>query len=333
MITKILTVFFLLLSMTLVWLWSEYNSALTTAVIVKESRIIEIEKGDSFQKITDKLLAEKINIQPLWFKVIAYQQKIANKLKAGEYVLKQGLTMPDILAVFVAGKARQYSITFPEGWSFKQIIQKIQQNPYLEQTLGSSDYQTIMAKLGSEYKHPEGLFFPDTYFFDKKTTDIALLKIAYNKMHLVLDQEWKKKEKNLPIETPYQALILASIVEKETGAAIERAQISGVFTRRLQKGMLLQTDPTVIYGMGDRYKGNIRYKDLRQATPYNTYVIKGLPPTPIAMPGREAIYAALHPENGKSLYFVAKGNGEGTHVFSATLREHNNAVNKYQRRR
>lgn len=195
------------------------------------------------------------------------------------------------------------------------------------------DVERLMQTLGSEYKHPEGLFFPDTYFFEKGTTDIALLKTAYDKMKLVLEQEWKDKEQNLPLETPYQALILASIVEKETGASEERAQIAGVFTRRLQKGMLLQTDPTVIYGMGDSYKGNIRSKDLRQATAYNTYVITGLPPTPIAMPGQQAIHAALHPLKGKSLYFVAKGNGEGTHVFSATLREHNNAVNKYQRKR
>jgi UPF0755 protein len=331
MIAKILTVFLLVICLSVTWLWTEYNSALTTPV-VEQSRIIEIKKGDSFNKISNKLLSQNVAIKPIWFKIIAYQQKVANKLKAGEYELKQGLTMPDILAVFVAGKARQYSITFPEGWSFKQIIARIQQNPYLEQTLTIMDFESIMAKLGSEYKHPEGVFFPDTYFFDKNTTDIAILKKAHSKMQVVLDKEWAKKEDNLPLSSPYQALILASIVEKETGAAVERAEIAGVFTRRLRKGMLLQTDPTVIYGMGDNYKGNIRYKDLRQPTAYNTYVIKGLPPTPIAMPGLLAIQAALHPTKGNSLYFVAKGKGEGTHVFSATLREHNNAVNKYQRR-
>jgi len=333
MVAKIIAVILLFASLSFAWLWNEYNSALTASVVLEKSHVIEISKGDSFQKITGKLLAKGIAIKPLWFKLIAYQKKVANKLKAGEYVLKQGLTMPEVLAVFVAGKSRQYSITFPEGWSFKQMLAEIQKNPHLEKTLGSMDFRSIMAKVGSEYKHPEGLFFPDTYFFDKKTTDIALLKTAHDKMKLVLQTEWENKEQKLPLETPYQALILASIVEKETGAASERAQISGVFTRRLKKGMRLQTDPTVIYGMGDRYKGNIRYKDLRQATAYNTYVIKGLPPTPIAMPGQLAIHAALHPEEGKSLYFVAKGKGEGTHVFSATLREHNNAVNKYQRKR
>jgi len=329
--TKLLFIFLLVIGLFSAWLGFEYKSALTTPVIAEKSRIIEIEKGDSFKKITNKLLAHEITIQPLWFKVIAYEMKVTNKLKAGEYELKPGLNIPEILQVFVAGKAIQYSITFPEGWRFKQILERIHQNSHLEQTLAEEDYQNIMTLLGSDYKHPEGLFFPDTYFFDKKTKDIALLKKAYHKMQLVLKEEWQNKAENLPLETPYQALILASIVEKETGAAVERAQIAGVFTRRLKKGMLLQTDPTVIYGMGDAYQGNIRYKDLKQPTTYNTYVIKGLPPTPIAMPGREAIHAALHPAKGKSLYFVAKG--KGTHVFSATLREHNNAVNKYQRKR
>jgi len=333
MFVKVFAVLVLLSGIATAWLWNEYNQALTMPVIIGQSKVIEIKKGDSFKRISTKLLKQQIAIDPLWFKLIAYKDKVSNKLKAGEYQLKPGLTMPEILAVFVKGKARQYSITFPEGWSFKQIIAEIQSNPYIVNTLGAVDYQNLMAKLGSEYKHPEGLFFPDTYFFDKNTSDIALLKIAHDKMKLVLQQEWDNKEQGLPLENAYQALILASIVEKETGAAVERPQIAGVFTRRLRKGMLLQTDPTVIYGMGDSYKGNIRYKDLRQPTAYNTYVIKGLPPTPIAMPGQHAIHAALHPAKGKSLYFVAKGNGVGTHVFSATLRAHNNAVNKYQRRR
>ncbi len=331
MIAKVTAVFLLLVSITLVWLWNEYNSALTTSVVLEKSHVIEINKGDSFQRITHKLLAQQIAIKPLWFKLIAYEKKITHKLKAGEYELKQGLTMPEVLAVFVAGKSRQYSITFPEGWRFKQILQEIQSNPHIDKTLDSTDYQSIMAKLGGNHDYPEGLFFPDTYFFDKNTTDLALLKTAYNKMQLILNKAWKNKADDLPLENAYQALILASIVEKETGVAVERPQIAGVFTRRLKKGMLLQTDPTVIYGMGEHYKGNIRYKDLRQSTPYNTYVIKGLPPTPIAMPGEQAIHAVLHPAKGETLYFVARG--DGRHVFSATLRAHNNAVNKFQRKR
>lgn len=333
MLAKILTGIVLLIGLAAVFLWSEYKLALTTPVVIGQAQLIEIEKGDSFSKITRRLLKQNIAIKPKWFKLIAYKDKVSHQLKAGEYELKPGLTMPEILAIFVAGKSRQYTITFPEGWSFKQLLQEIQDNPYLGKTLATMDAQSIMAKLDSSYKHPEGLFFPDTYFFDKNTTDFSILKKAHDKMQLILQTEWENKEKDLPLENAYQALILASIIEKETGAAVERPQIAGVFTRRLRMGMLLQTDPTVIYGMGDRYKGNIRYKDLRRPTAYNTYVIKGLPPTPIAMPGRAAINAALHPAKGKSLYFVAKGNGEGTHVFSTTLREHNNAVNKYQRNR
>ena len=331
MLAKTTAVLFLIISIVSIVLWLEYEQALTDPVISGKSKLIEIKKGDSFNKITDKLIQQNIAIKPLWFKLIAYQKKVSNKLKTGEYELQAGLTMPDILSKLVEGKSLQYSITFPEGWSFKQIFQEIKSNPHIDHTLEKNDYKSIMMKLSSDYEHPEGLFFPDTYFFEKNATDLSLLQKSHRKMLSVLNTEWEKREEGLPLEDAYQALILASIVEKETGAAEERERIAGVFTRRLETGMLLQTDPTVIYGMGDEYKGNIRYKDLRKPTPYNTYVIKGLPPTPIAMPGKEAIYAALHPAKGKSVYFVAKGNG--THVFSETLREHNNAVNKYQRKK
>ena len=179
-------------------------------------------------------------------------------------------------------------------------------------------------------KSLEGLFFPDTYFFEKHTTDITLLKKAYSKMQRILAKEWAAKAENLPILTPYETLILASIIEKETGQGNERPLISGVFIRRLKSGMLLQTDPTVIYGMQERYQGNISAEDLKTESPYNTYIMNGLPPTPIAMPGKEAIYAALHPDNSKNIYFVAKG--DGTHQFSSTLKDHNQAVNKFQRK-
>ena len=333
MFAKIAFVLMILLGITASVSWWAYSRALTTPVVSGQARIIEISKGDSFKKITQKLLAKEIKISPFWFKLIAYNKKVSNKLKAGEYELNTGLTIPQILDLFVEGKSRQYAITFPEGWNFKQMLELIQKNPYLKKTLSQVDYKTIMEKLGSQYTHPEGLFFPDTYFFIKNTSDLSLLKTAYQKMQKILSAEWDNREKDLPLKNAYEALILASIVEKETGAKEERAQIAGVFTRRLQKGMLLQTDPTVIYGMGERYQGNIRHKDLKRATPYNTYVIQGMPPTPIAMPGKAAIHAVLHPEKGKSLYFVAKGQGRGTHVFSTTLRAHNNAVNKYQRKK
>jgi len=307
------------------WLWMDYQSAVT--IPVTDSAVaIEIEKGDSFNRITQKLLDRNVRLKPLWFKVFAYRNHLAGQLKAGDYEIKKGATAPDILALLVSGKTRQYAITFPEGWSFKQILEKIQNTPYLQKTV--AEPEAIMRQMSMEHRHPEGLFFPDTYFFEKNTTDLALLKRAYDQMQLILNEEWQQKQEELPLESPYQALILASIIEKETSVVEERPLIAGVFIRRLIKHMPLQTDPTVIYGMGDDYQGDIRNKDLKAATPYNTYVIKGLPPTPISMPGREAIHAALHPAPGKSLYFVAKG--DGSHVFSATLKEHNKAVALYQ---
>lgn len=316
-------------SILLSWGWISYQAVLSEPVVSGDKKVIQISKGDSVSKIIDKLHAEQINVNSVWFKFIAYQQDLSSKLKVGEYELKPGLTIPQILALFVQGKTHQYSITFPEGWAFKQILQKLKSNPDLKHTLDGMDNQAIMAKLNADKKHPEGLFFPDTYFFAKNATDFSVLKKAYDKMQRVLEEEWQHKERDLPLQDSYQALILASIVEKETAAASERPLIAGVFTQRLKMGMLLQTDPTVIYGMGDSYHGNIRRQDLHTATPYNTYVIKGLPPTPIAMPGKEAIQAALHPAKTNNLYFVARGNG--THIFSPTLKAHNDAVNEFQR--
>jgi len=311
--------------------WNNYQSAINTPAVIGSPIVIEINKGDSFNQITNKLLAQKLNFKPFWFKVSAVQKNAVNKLKTGEYELAPGLTLTQILDLFVQGKTRQYAITFPEGWNFKEILQAVENNPNLEHTLHDVDTEALMTQLGADKTHSEGVFFPDTYFFEKHTTDVALLKRAYDKMQIVLKQEWSNKAEALPFKTPYEALILASIVEKETGVVAERPLIAGVFIRRLQTGMLLQTDPTVIYGMGKNYQGNIGYKDLKALTPYNTYVVRGLPPTPIAMPGRDAIYAALHPDNGNALYFVARG--DGTHEFSATLKDHNLAVDNFQRKK
>lgn len=325
---KIAAGILLIISIVIGWGWISYQSMLTEPVVTNKT-LIKIEKGDSINKIIIKLHQEKIDVDSTWFKLIAYRKDVSNKLKVGEYELTKGLTIPQILTLFVQGKTHQYSITFPEGWSFKQILQKLSQHPDLKHTLDGMDNQAIMAKLNADKNHPEGLFFPDTYFFAKNASDFSILKLAYNKMQRVLNEEWQHKERNLPLQDAYQALILASIVEKETAVTSERPLIAGVFTQRLKIGMLLQTDPTVIYGMGDSYQGNITRQDLHTPTPYNTYVIKGLPPTPIAMPGKEAIQAALHPAKTENLYFVARGNG--THVFSPTLKAHNDAVNQFQR--
>ncbi|MGZ8190819.1 MAG: endolytic transglycosylase MltG [Methylococcaceae bacterium] len=329
MVNRIFGIILLVLIFAGRWAWTSYQSAIKTPLVFGNPIIVEIEKGDSFNQITDKLLAQNLAINPLWFKVAAIQQNAMTKLKTGEYELTAGLTMPDILALFVLGRTKQYAITFPEGWSFKQILLEVENNPHLEHTLANADSTEIMSRLGTNISQPEGEFFPDTYFFEKHTTDIALLKRAYDKMQSVMQQEWLNKVTGLPFKTPYEALILASIVEKETGAKFERPLIAGVFLRRLQTGMLLQTDPTVIYGMGDNYHGDIGFKDLKTATPYNTYMIKGLPPTPIAMPGRDSIHAVLHPDNSNNLYFVSRG--DGTHEFSTTLKDHNLAVDNLQR--
>lgn len=332
MLKKLLLVFLILLSFASGWLVSGYQNALKAPVVIGQPVTIDIAKGDSFRQVLHKLRDQHLFMKPLWFKVIAVRKQAVQKIKTGEYELPTGATIPDILALLVSGKSKQYSITFPEGRNFKEMRQIIEKNPQLEHTLQGMSNEELMTKLGASEKHPEGLFFPDTYYFDKRTTDVALLKRAYDKMQLVLQQEWFNKAEHLPFNTPYEALILASIVEKETAAKAERAQIAGVFSRRLTQGMMLQTDPTVIYGMGDSYQGNIRSQDLHTETPYNTYKIKGLPPTPIAMAGREAIHAALHPDqSNNSVYFVSRG--DGTHVFSTTLDEHNQAVNKFQRQK
>lgn len=315
--------------MVVVWAWSAYDSALNDSVVTEGGRFIEINKGDSFRTVVRKLQQEGADISPFWTEVVAYRYKLTHRLKAGEYPLEVGMTVPQLLQSFVAGKVRQYAITFPEGITFRQILQLLAKNQALRHTLNETEYSAIMAQLGLPDQHPEGLFFPETYYFAKHSSDVALLKRAYAKMQYVLQQEWLNRQDSLPLSSPYEALILASIVEKETAVPAERAQIAGVFIRRLQKKMLLQTDPTVIYGIGERFDGNIRRRDLREATPYNTYVISGLPPTPIAMPGQEAIHAVLHPAEGNSLYFVARG--DGSHVFSASLREHNQAVKQYQK--
>lgn len=311
------------------WAWMDYQNALNTPAVKEKQVYVEIDKGDSLNRIADKLAARNLAIRPFWFKVIAFQENSAKKLKTGEYELTQGLTIPGIIDLFVQGKTRQYAITFPEGWRFKDILKEIENNPNLEHTLNNVNAQSVMRQLGAGPNAPEGLFFPDTYFFEKHMSDVSLLKRAYDKMQSVLQEEWRNKAPGLPFKTPYEALILASIIEKETGTGTERPLIAGVFIRRLQTGMPLQTDPTVIYGMGDKFTGNISHDDLKNATPYNTYIVKGLPPTPIAMPGRHAINSVLHPDNSNNLYFVAKG--DGTHVFSSTLEDHNEAVGLFQK--
>ncbi len=287
-----------------------------------------IKPGMNLKQVGQGLTQQGILDHPYYFMLEGRLQGSESQLKAGEYLLKPGVTQRQLLEQFVAGKVVQHSLTLIEGWSFRQLMNEVSSNGTLVQTLANVDSKTVMTALAYPEVHPEGRFFPDTYHFPIGMTDIEFLRRAYVKMARVLEEEWQQREAGLPYKTSDEALIMASILEKETAVAEERAAIAGVFVRRLQKGMKLQTDPTVIYAMGDNYHGNIRRKDLKIDSPYNTYFYVGLPPTPISLPGVEAIHAALHPEDGETLYFVAKG--DGSHYFSKTLKEHNRAVARYQ---
>jgi len=331
MILRLFAVILIVSSFIISWAWMDYNAFIRQPIVAEQSVVIDISKGSSFRSIIQTLLEHKLPVNKHWFKLLAYQEGLINQLKAGEYELPIGMTPKAFLLLLSQGKTRQHTITFPEGWNFKEMRQALVNNPQLKQTLTELSDTEILQKMGVKQTHPEGLFFPDSYRFEKHTTDLAILQRAYQKMQGILTAQWAKKSAGLPFQSAYQALILASIVEKETGTPAERPVIAGVFVRRLKKGMRLQTDPTVIYGMGENYQGNIRKQDLRELTAYNTYRINGLPPTPIAMPGELAINAVLHPAQGNSLYFVAKGNG--SHIFSATLADHNRAVNVFQRKR
>ncbi len=308
-------------------LWQQYQQGLQTPLANTRTVTFEVRKGDNLKTVAARLRQKGWLQQPLWLRAWAYQQKAAHKIKAGEYQIPPGTTIKELLAMMVAGKVKQYKITLVEGWTVKQALSAIQAHSAIQHTLYGVPVEKLLEKLDLPVGHPEGRFFPDTYFFVKNTSDREILRRAYAKMAEVLAKEWQARQPDLPLKKPYEALILASIVEKETGKVAEQPQIAGVFIRRLQMGMRLQSDPTVIYGMGNEYQGDIRYRDLRRDTPYNTYVHAGLPPTPIALPGRSALHAVLHPQPGKALYFVA--NGEGGHVFSATLKEHNRAVARY----
>ncbi|EGW53419.1 endolytic transglycosylase MltG [Candidatus Endoriftia persephone] len=319
-------------SLLIAWAWMEYQQFQEMPLnLPADGLLYQLDQGDTVRQLAVDLKQLGVIDQPLLLRLLARQSGLASRLKAGEYRIPAGTTPIELLELLVAGKVTHYSLTLVEGWTFKQMMAAIDRDPVLLHTLrGATDVQ-IMQQIGHANEHPEGRFFPDTYHFPKGTSDLDLLRRAYARMRETLEQAWQQRQPELPLKSPYEALILASIVERETGLPEERPQIAGVFIRRLQKRMRLQTDPTVIYGMGERYDGNIRRRDLKQDTPYNTYVHAGLTPTPIAMPGAAAIEAVLHPAEGDALYFVATGNGG--HKFSATLEAHNQAVRKYQLKR
>lgn len=328
-LVKLAALLVLVGSLGLGWFWLDYRGFADDALRLPADGIeFRVERGEHVRGIAERLAAQGITDKPLYFVVLARLNPELRGIKAGVYELKPGLTPRTLLALLVSGKVKELSLTFIEGWTFRQLRAALDAAPRMRHlSRGLSDSE-LMARLGHPDQHPEGRFFPDTYRYPVDEPDLGVLKRAYQAMSERLAKAWRERAADLPYDSPYQALIMASIVEKETAAPEERPEIAGVFVRRLQKGMRLDTDPTVIYGMGERYDGNIRKKDLSEATPYNTYVISGLPPTPIALPGEQALRAALNPAQGNSLYFVARG--DGTHQFSDTLSAHNAAVRKYQ---
>jgi UPF0755 protein len=310
--------------------WQQ-NEALHQPLRVTQEQLLDVPAGSTPTGVLNRLEADGVVKDAFWLRLYWRFNLSGQSLHSGEYRMTPGMDAQSLLALWQRGEVVQYSLTLVEGWNFRQVRAALAKQPKLEQALTGLSDNELMAKLGHPDVYPEGRFFPDTYRYVRGMTDVELLKQAYNRLDEVLDEEWAKRAADVPYVDPYQALIMASLVEKETGVPQERGQIAGVFVRRLRLGMLLQTDPTVIYGLGERYNGKLTRAHLKEATPYNTYVIAGLPPTPISLVGREAIHAALNPVSGSSLYFVARG--DGSHVFSADLDAHNAAVREYQLKR
>jgi UPF0755 protein len=298
---------------------------------LKERTTFEVPRGASTRSVASALEARGLLDRPQVWVVWSRLTRRDSELKAGEYELQPGLTPRGLLSLLSSGQVLLHSITFIEGSTFGDVRNALVAHGAVRNDNANRSDQDIMRALGEPDVHPEGQFFPDTYRFPRGTTDLELLAIAHRRMQDELRKAWEKRAPDLPLAGPYEALILASIVEKETALERERAQIAGVFTERLRRGMRLQTDPTVIYGMGVAYAGNIRRVDLSRDTPYNTYTRTGLPPTPIALPGLESLQAAVQPDMSGALFFVATGAGDGSHYFSKTLAEHNLAVKRYLR--
>ncbi|HKE48022.1 MAG TPA: endolytic transglycosylase MltG [Rhodanobacteraceae bacterium] len=310
--------------------WVDYRRFVDAPLTIPRADMtIDVARGAGYRGIVEQLRAQGVTqASPWYWRALGRELAIENRIHAGEYALTPGLTPRELLRKMAAGEVLQHHFTIVDGWTFKQLRLALAADAGLAQTLPGVSDEDIAARLKIEGGKPEGWFLPETYAWIKGDSDFDVLAHAHEAMTKTLDRLWAARAPEVQLESPYQALILASIVEKETGRPDERPLIAGVFVRRLKFNMRLQTDPTVIYGMGDTYAGNIRRTDLEADTPYNTYTRDGLPPTPIALPGTPALEAALHPTPGDALYFVARG--DGSHEFSATLDEHNRAVQKFQ---
>jgi UPF0755 protein len=295
-----------------------------TEAVAQPPVIFEVSSGSSFSQVSRDLKSSGFFSYPRLLILFARIRGVENSIKVGEYHLNSGLTAAALLDKMVAGETLQYRVTLVEGWTFKKALDAIQGSNKIVSVLQGLKQTEMVALISPTFENTEGILFPDTYFYTAGSTDLDLLRRASARLESILQSEWEKKLGALPYKTPYEALIMASIIEKESAASSERGHISGVFTRRLELGMRLQSDPTVIYGMGDTYDGDIRKADLQEVTPYNTYRVNGLPPTPIALSGFDSIHASLNPESSDYLYFVAQS--DGSHYFSSSLQEHNQAV-------
>lgn len=303
---------------------------MATPLVLERDYAYTLKPGGSLGGVAYTLAAEGIIPLPKAFLLASRLLSTDLNVQAGEYVFRPGLTPQGLLQQLQSGDVKSYRFAMIEGQTLRQVLMSAAEAPSLKRELiaGDIDWSQLLA-VTADYPSFEGLFYPDTYQYALGVSDIELFRQAYARMQRVLDEEWRQREKNLPYKTAYEALIMASLIERETGVASERPEIAGVFVRRLRKGMRLQTDPAVIYGLGANFDGNLRSRHLKDSgNLYNTYRHGGLPPTPIALAGREAIHAALHPKAGDSLYFVAKG--DGSHYFSDSLQQHNQAVRKYQ---
>lgn len=287
-----------------------------------------VDRGTTLQGLARELEMKGHLPSAFWLRVRARLQPGLTRLQSGFYRLEDGMSPLAFIRRVAAGDTHTWSVRIPEGWTFERVRQRLAEAEPLRHELEGMNGKALMKRLGQPSMHPEGWFFPAVYEYEYGDSDIDVLARAHNRMQQLLSRLWRDRQEDLPLEAPYEALIVASIVERETPLSEEKPRVAGVFIRRLEQGMRLQTDPTVIYGMGDDYEGRVGHEDLRRPTPYNTYRIDGLPPTPIGMPGESSLRAAVNPAEGEALYFVAKG--DGSHHFSATLEGHNGAVRRYQ---
>jgi len=313
--------------------WKIVNRWLDEPLPVGAAVLVELPEGGNLTSFLDDLRERGLIAHPHWLRAQARLSGVADRVRAGEYNVQPGMTPRSLLQALVAGKVVVYTVTLVEGMTVEQVLARLHQQPKLKRTLPGATASSLAVdlKLGETWKSAEGAFFPDTYQYSLGMSDADILYASSRALERVLREEWEGRDPAVPYASPYEALIMASLVEKETALPAERPEIAGVFVRRIRQGMLLQTDPAVIYGLGSTFEGNLTREHLRAPGAYNTYLNPGLPPSPIALPGREAINAALHPAPGTALYFVARG--DGSHEFSDTLEEHNRAVRKYQLRR